>query len=98
MTIRPGYYPLLSNEAATGAPVEVPRGRYAYSVDGTFGGATVTLTMLGPDGSSYVSVGDDAALTAEGAVEVALPAGTVKALVASGTPSALYASLEYIGP
>jgi len=88
---------LLSNASATGAVVEVAPGRYCFAVDGTFGGATVTLSILSPDGSSYISAGSDAALTAEGAVAVELPATSVKAVVSGGSPSALYASLERIG-
>lgn len=90
---------LIDNGSATGptAGLVVAPGRYCFAVDGTFGGATVTLSLLSPDGSSYISCGTDAALTAEGAVEVELPATTVKAVVSGGSPSALYASLERIG-
>lgn len=89
-------YTLLSNASATGTAVEIPRGRYCFEVDGTFDG-TVTLQKLGPDGSSYISVGADAELTAEGAVLVDLPATTVRAHVGSGSPSALYATLSLVG-
>lgn len=88
---------LLDNASATGAAISVAPGRYCYAVDGTFGGATVTLKLLGPDGSSYISVGADAALTAEGAVIVELPACDVRAEVSGGSPSGLYASLERVG-
>lgn len=88
---------LLSNASATGDAVNVAPGRYCYAVDGTFSGATVTLAMLGPDGSSYISVGADAALTAEGAVLVELPDCTVRAQISGGPPSGIYASLERVG-
>lgn len=88
---------LIDNGSATGAPVAVAPGRYCYAVDGTFSGATVTLKLLGPDGTNYISVGADAELTTEGAVLVDLPAGTVLAEVSGGTPSALHASLERVG-
>lgn len=89
---------LISNgTASTATGIPVPPGRYAYSVDGTFSDATVTLSILGPDDSSYISVGSDAALTAEGAVLVELPKCTVKAIVTSGPPSGIYARLDRIG-
>lgn len=88
---------LLSNATATGTAVAVNAGRYAFMCDGTFSGATVTLQILGPDGSSYLSAGSDAALTAEGAVLVELPNCSVRALVASGPPSGMYATLTRIG-
>lgn len=89
---------LISNgTASTASGLSVSPGRYAYAVDGTFSGATVTLSMLSPDGSSYISVGSDAALTAEGAVLVELPYCKVKAIVTGGPPSGIYASLTRIG-
>jgi hypothetical protein len=87
---------LIDNAAVTGAEITIPSGRYCFAVDGTFTGATVTLTMLSPDGTNFISVGADAALTAEGAVEVALPSTTVKATVSGGTPANLYATLDKI--
>ena len=87
---------LLSNATATGSAVRAPAGKYAFAVDGTFSGATVTLSMLGPDGSSYISCGADAALTAEGAVLAELPDGLYKAVVTGGPPSAMYATLKRI--
>lgn len=83
---------LLSNASATGSPVAAGAGDYCYSVDGTFGGATVSLQMQSPDGSSFLTIADTG-LTAEGAVIVTLPLGIYKALVAGGTPSGLYATL-----
>lgn len=88
---------LIDNGSATGAPLVVAPGRYCYAVDGTFSGATVALKLLGPDGTNYISVGADAALTAEGAVLVDLPAGTVIAEVTGGPPSGIHASLERVG-
>lgn len=92
-----GEYSLLSNASATGVAVDVPAGRYVFALQGTLGGATVTLQMLGPDGETYMSVGTDGEFTGAGAVEVALPAGPVRASVAGGPPAGLYASLRYLG-
>lgn len=86
---------LLDNAAVTGDPRGFGGGRYCFAVDGTFGGATVTLQMLSPDGSSYIAV-PNTALTTEGMVTVDLPSNSYRALVASGTPSALFAFLRPI--
>ena len=86
---------LLLNGSETGAAVSLARGDYCWSVDGTFGGATVSLQMQSPDGTSWLTVADTG-LTAEGSMVVSLPANKYRALVASGTPSALYASLARI--
>lgn len=88
---------LIQNAAVTGPAIRVDNGRYVFVVDGTFGGATVTLTMKSPDGTSFISVGADAALTAEGAVLVDLPTCEVRALVAGGSPANLYADLQRQG-
>lgn len=85
---------LLDNASATGAEKVITRsGSYCFSVVGTFGGATVTLQRRAAN-AVWLSVGADAALTAAGQVIVDLPPGSVRALVAGGSPSALYAQLE----
>lgn len=83
---------LLSNGSATGTAQGMEPGDYCWAVDGTFGGATVSLQMQSPDGSSWLTI-EDTDFTAESAVIVTLPANMYRALVASGTPSALYATL-----
>jgi len=95
MAVRP--LTLLSNATATGSPVRWPGGRGTFIVDGTFASGTVTLSVISPDGSSYVSVGADAALTAEGVVNFDLPPTLIKAVVSGGSPSALYATAAKIG-
>lgn len=87
-------YQLLTNASATGSPVTgVVSGEYIFGVAGTFGGATVGLSYLGPDGVTYIAL-PDTDLTAAGAVVVRVGAGaTIKATVTGGTPSGLYANL-----
>jgi hypothetical protein len=92
---------LLTNASATGASATWPGGEGLFALAGTVSGATVTLQVLGPDGTTYLSaVKKDgttaAALTAVGCLVVELPPGRVRALVASGTPSGLYATLTRI--
>lgn len=86
---------LLNNASATGEALSVGRSsEYVFSADGNFGGATVTLQIGSPDGTSWLSV-EDGALTAEGSFVVFLGKGTlVRAAVSGGTPSGLYASLN----
>lgn len=82
---------LLDNASATGGQKTWDGGEGAFLVAGTLGGATVTLQILGPDGTTWMDVGEDAALTAAGAVGFSLPPGQIRAKVASGSPSGLYA-------
>lgn len=84
---------LLSNASATGSAVVWGGGPGVFMLAGTVGGATITLQVLGPDGSTYLTAAT--ALTAVGIVEFRLPPGTIRALVAGGTPSGLYANAEH---
>lgn len=83
---------LLTNASATGAAALWPGGKGQFALAGTVGGATITLQILGPDGTTYLSLGSAVALTAAGVANFEAPAGTIRALVASGTPSGLYAT------
>lgn len=85
-------YRLLDDADATGDPITIRSGRHLFIVDGTFDGATVTLQYEGPAGS-WISV-DSADFTANDMVNVELPSGRVRALVAGGSPSGLYAQLR----
>lgn len=90
-------YALISNGTATGAAFKVNGGLYAFSVQGTFSGATVKLQILGPDGATYQDIDAALALTAAGIQGVDLPGGaTVKAVVSGGPPSGIYANLAFI--
>lgn len=82
---------LLTNASATGDALAVGGGTYVVSADGTFGGATLQLQLLSPDASSWLSVAG-ATFTAEGALVVDLPPGSIRMTVTGGTPSALYAN------
>jgi hypothetical protein len=83
---------LLSNASATGSPFEYPGGPGVFMVCGTFGGATVSLYVLGPDGLTYIPTG--AAFTANNCIEFNLPHCFIQAEVTGGTPSGLYASAQ----
>lgn len=82
---------LLSNASSTGSSQTWPGGRGTFIVSGTFSGATVALQLLGPDGSTWIDAGTYTSLTAAGGGNFDLPQGQIRASVASGTPSGLYA-------
>lgn len=88
---------LLTNATATGAPVQWPGGAAAFQVAGTFSGATVSLQALQPDGSTYFAVGASTTVIAAAFVSpLYLPAGAYKAVITSGPPSGIYASLSAV--
>lgn len=82
-----------SNISATPAAFNLRGGVYALDVIATWGGGSVTLSRLGPDGSTYLTAAT--ALTANGTSGgVALPPGTYELIIATAT--AVYASLTRI--
>lgn len=85
---------LLNNTAATGAAAMWPGGRGVFSLAGTVGGATITLQYLGPDGATWLAAAAATTLTAVGLGVFELPCGQIRAQVAAGTPSGLYAAAE----
>ena len=85
---------LLSNASATGSAAAWPGGKGVFALAGTVGGATITLQYLGPDGSTWLTAATATTLTAVGLGVFELPNGQIRALVAAGTPSGLYASAE----
>lgn len=91
-------YTLASNASiASGAGGDaitgVKAGSYIWSLTGTFGGATISLEALGPDGVTYVSV-TGASLTANGEKGVVIGENATLRLKSTGAASsALYSSL-----
>lgn len=86
---------LLTNEAATGAGVQIPKGKYAFSATGTFGGATLTLQrLMNAPAATWLAVGAEATLTADGQCLCELPGAVYRVLVAGGAPANLYAALD----
>lgn len=82
---------LLENANSTGDPFSFAGGKAMFRVVGTFGGTTITLESLGPDGATYVPM--SAGVSAAGQETFDLPRGIYKAVVTGGTPSGLYADL-----
>lgn len=87
---------LLSNASATGSAAAWPGGTAFFDVVGTFGGATVSLQFLGPDGTTWMSFGAGSDFTAAGCAVVMSRPGQVRAAVSGGAPSGLYATIEQV--
>ena len=95
-------YPLASNLSASGAAVAIPGGEYAFMVEGTVGGSTISLQLQSPNGTWC-----DVSIFAGTIVKtltlpfnqtgIDLPAGNVRMAVTGGAPSALYAYLVGLG-
>lgn len=84
---------LLENASADSAYFKVGGGRYCFIVSATFGGGSVALEILGPDGSTAIAI-PSASLTSNTAVVVDLPPGQVRANITTAT--AVYAQLVSI--
>lgn len=86
---------LLTNASATGSEVWWPGGEGVFQAEGTWGGATVTLQFKS-DRGTFITVGTDTTLTANGAGGFILHPCLIKATV-TGSPSAMYASVTRTG-
>jgi len=80
---------LLSNASATSSGAFWPGGRGVFSAKATWGGGTVKLQYLAADGATWIDAGSDTTLTADGGGVFELPAGQIRANVATAT--AVYA-------
>ena len=89
---------LLSNASATGIPVHWPGGRGVFRVVATdFDGNTITLQVLGPDGTTYIDVADETTLTANGHGGFDLDPCKLKATITGGgTTVAAYATVSRV--
>lgn len=96
-------YTLASNLAATGPTVAIRGGEYMLLVEGTVGGATITLQIQTPNGTwTTVQAFAGGALVSMTALPEAiswipLPECNVRMGVTGGAPSALFAYLIGLG-
>jgi len=94
-----GLTELVSNASATGSAVLWKGGRGMFSAVATWGGGTVKLQILLPDGATWVDVdksGDTfVTLTADGLGEFELPSCSIRANIATST--AVYAWVQGTG-
>ena len=83
---------MLSNASATSLAFTWKGGEGTFMAKATWGGGSVKLQVLAPDATTWIDVGTDTSLTADGGGNFALPAGAqIKATVATAT--AVYASV-----
>ena len=87
---------LIDNGSATGSPALWAGGSGVFAVVGTFGGATVKLQFLGPNGTTWIDVGGTTVMTAAGGAGFVLPCGQIRGAVTGGSPSGIYASAEIV--
>jgi hypothetical protein len=83
---------------ATGAQYDCPGGLMVVAaVASAWNGATATLNMLGPDGSTLLAVSaTQSTFTANGVGTVYLPPCTLQVVVTGGPPTALYVSIARV--
>lgn len=84
--------------ATAGSGVFWQGGVAAFSaVASAWNGSTATLTLLGPDGVTQLTVGSSTTVTANAFVTpLYLPPGTYTVAVSGGTPTALYVALDRV--
>jgi len=86
---------LLTNATASGDPVDWPGGAGEFAVEASaWNGASVALSKKGPNGT-YISLGADVTLTANGFGAFYCGAGLLKAVV-TGSPTGMYADVKGI--
>lgn len=84
--------PLLENGNTTGDWKKIPAGSYAWTVQGTFGGATVKLQIRDPQNVA-IDLPLDLSATAAKSWAAQLPECEVRLVVTGGTPSGLFSYL-----
>ncbi len=85
---------LFSNISASTSPFVLEGGKYGVAAVATFGGGSVKLQALLPDGSTYASVSSGTDLAAAGYATVDLTPGTYRFTIATAT--AVYCSVAKI--
>ena len=85
---------LVTNGSATGSAFSIVGGRYIMAVEATFSGGSVALQAKGPNGTWINAM---TAVSANGFTDVVLADGSeVRLAVASGSPTAIYATLTTV--
>lgn len=88
---------LLSNATVTGLAQTIQwPGEYLFRASGTFGGATISLQQQAPDGVTWLSITDGSMIVPGSFVVFLGGEVAVRALVAGGAPSALFATLDRV--
>lgn len=85
----PNGFTLISNGSATSAGIQWPGGKGSFIVKATWGGGTVKLQYLSADATTWVDMGTDTTLTADGGGNFEIGKCQLRANVATAT--AVYA-------
>jgi hypothetical protein len=72
-----------SGLSATPSAFTLLGGKYMLAANATWGGGSLTLSVLMPDGTTYVTAAT--ALSADGVVVANLPPGTYELIIATAT-------------
>lgn len=75
---------LASSAAVTSLPTQWPGGLGMFTAEATFGGGTVSLQMQTENGT-WVAVGSDTTLTANGAAGFWMPPGPIRVAITTAT-------------
>lgn len=89
--------PAGTDGSTTGSAFRWPGGTGAFLVDGTIGGATITLEWS-IDGTNFVAAGTDTTLTDEGGGLFTLPECLIRAKTAGGSGSSITALAIQVSP
>lgn len=84
-----GDLTLLENGSATGTWMQWRGGQGLFTVEGTFGGATIKLQFQTENGTA-MDAGTDTSFTAKGGGRFFLPMSLIRVNI-SGSPSAIFA-------
>lgn len=89
---------VLTAANASSSQVQWPGGMGVMTAVGTFGGATLSLQFVGPDGSTLVTAGAGTTMTAAGASVFYLPKCLVQLTITSAGSTSITASLARVPP
>lgn len=88
---------LLSNATATGAAAIWPGGTGHFAaVASAWNGASATLQFLGPDGATWIPMGVDTTLAANGTGLFQCQPGKIRVAISGGPPTAVYATANRV--
>ena len=83
-----------SNISSTTAAFTLKGGNYLFCAVATFGGGSVALEVLGPDGTTYLKPASGFSFSAAGCFQGWLPPGQYEIVIATAT--AVYANVAAI--
>lgn len=85
---------LVNNGSATTTATQWPGGQGVFRASATFGGGSVKLQCICPDGTNWMDVGTDTSLTANGGGRFWLPPISIRVAIATAT--AVYADADQV--